>query len=509
MTVSGAVLSVTMLCGAGVGAAAATDSTEGPFGIPTPTDTNTIAKDGQEQTVPSGPTHSPNQASLATATPAEDSEPPAAPGGVTGVDGTAQWILYEDGTLEFGPGTLSPEGSFAYWRFLSQSVSKIVFLDPAATVFPANSSGLFRDLPNLRTVENAGEVDTSQVTNFARFMQGNEALESIDVSGWNTTKVQNFEGMFFGASALTSLDPSTWDTGNATRLDGMFADASSLSSLDLNAWDTSKVQGFVAVFQGASSLTELKVSNWDTSAGTDFAATFVNVSALESLDLTHWNTSNATRTIDMLAGTLALSQFTIGSNTNLADDSGLGEAPQTAPYTGKWVLIGDGTAVAPQGPWSGSASELVAHSRNGSAAGSYVFQQQLSVAFDGNGGDVTGAVGGVAGSTGELLALPANGFTRPGYTFVAWNTAADGSGVSYEASTEAYLANGVSTLFAQWKKNDDGGVTPPVKPPVTGGKLANTGSESGPMVGIVAGAALALLGAGAAATAASRRQKRA
>lgn len=475
MVVSGAVLSVTLLCGtSAANAANAASTAPQPAGTASPAD---------------------------PAPPAADPAPQAAPGGVTGIDGSSQWILYEDGTLEFGPGTLSPEGSFAHWRFLSQSVSKIVFLDPAATSFPTNSSGLFRDLPNLRTVENAGQLNTSNVTDFARFMQGNEALESIDVSGWDTSKVQNFEGMFFGASSLSVLDPSKWNTGSSKRFDGMFADAASLTALDLSAWDTSHATGFVAVFQGMTSLSDLNVSTWDTSAGTDFAATFVGVSALESLDISQWQISGSARTIDMLNGTTALTQLTIGAGSALADDAALGEAPGHAPYTCKWVLVAGGTAEAPQGPWTGTAAELLTHSRGGTAAGSYVFQQQLNVSFDGNGSGVTGTVAAIAGATGETLALPASGFERPGYTFVAWNTAADGSGASYAAESDVYLANGVDTLFAQWKKNDDGTVIPPVKPPVTGGNLANTGSETGPFAGLAFGTALALLGAGTVAVA--------
>ena len=58
--------------------------------------------------------------------------------------------------------------------------------------------------------------------------------------------------------------------------------------------------------------------------------------------------------------------------------------------------------------------------------------------------------------------LTANAFTREGYAFSGWNTAADGSGSSYENEAEVNNltseADGIVELYAQWKKqltNDD------------------------------------------------------
>jgi uncharacterized repeat protein (TIGR02543 family) len=47
------------------------------------------------------------------------------------------------------------------------------------------------------------------------------------------------------------------------------------------------------------------------------------------------------------------------------------------------------------------------------------------------------------------LTLTSNAFTRTGYTFTGWNTAANGSGTSY-ANGATYTANAGVTLYAQW-----------------------------------------------------------
>ena len=79
-----------------------------------------------------------------------------------------------------------------------------------------------------------------------------------------------------------------------------------------------------------------------------------------------------------------------------------------------------------------------------------------TVVYDGNG--ATG--GSTASSThtyGVEQNLTANGYTRTGYTFKNWNTAADGSGTSYENSASVINLTATKgatvTLYAQWTAN--------------------------------------------------------
>ena len=80
-----------------------------------------------------------------------------------------------------------------------------------------------------------------------------------------------------------------------------------------------------------------------------------------------------------------------------------------------------------------------------------------TVSYDPNGG--TGTVTDAGSySSGDQATVKANGFTRDGYTFSSWNTAADGSGTSY-APGGSLAVTGNVTLFAQWVA-----VTPPTPP---------------------------------------------
>lgn len=78
-----------------------------------------------------------------------------------------------------------------------------------------------------------------------------------------------------------------------------------------------------------------------------------------------------------------------------------------------------------------------------------------TVAFDGNGG--TGTMAARAIRYGEDFSLPANGFGRPGYTFIGWSTDGDAPAALYaDKQTVKNIGNSSDTviLYAVWKKTD-------------------------------------------------------
>lgn len=78
-----------------------------------------------------------------------------------------------------------------------------------------------------------------------------------------------------------------------------------------------------------------------------------------------------------------------------------------------------------------------------------------NITYDGNGntsGDVP--IDTTSYSTGETVLVLGNSgnLAKKGYTFTAWNTAADGSGDNYEAG-DSFTSDGTAiTLYAQWQK---------------------------------------------------------
>ena len=81
----------------------------------------------------------------------------------------------------------------------------------------------------------------------------------------------------------------------------------------------------------------------------------------------------------------------------------------------------------------------------------------VTVTFDANGG--SGVMNSLTAASNVSTSLTSNVFTRSGFTFTGWNTAADGTGTAYaEAADVTQLAaaeyNGQTiTLYAQWKLN--------------------------------------------------------
>jgi predicted phosphodiesterase len=80
--------------------------------------------------------------------------------------------------------------------------------------------------------------------------------------------------------------------------------------------------------------------------------------------------------------------------------------------------------------------------------------QSYTIQFDANGGQ--GTMQGIIKNTGDQFNLPLNTFSRDGYNFVSWNTAANAGGTQY--ANGAFVMNlaepgGTVALYAQWAKS--------------------------------------------------------
>ena len=76
---------------------------------------------------------------------------------------------------------------------------------------------------------------------------------------------------------------------------------------------------------------------------------------------------------------------------------------------------------------------------------------QYTVSFNANGGSGEAMQNLVFTYDGQGHALTANAYSKTGYVFSGWNTAADGSGSAYaDATPVTYLSEASVTLYAQW-----------------------------------------------------------
>ena len=85
-----------------------------------------------------------------------------------------------------------------------------------------------------------------------------------------------------------------------------------------------------------------------------------------------------------------------------------------------------------------------------SSVSAKVKMEALTVTFNANEG--TGTMDPQTIYRGQTVKLNANTFTRTGYEFTGWNTAADGSGTAYTDKQEVTLSENL-TLYAQWSQS--------------------------------------------------------
>ena len=79
-----------------------------------------------------------------------------------------------------------------------------------------------------------------------------------------------------------------------------------------------------------------------------------------------------------------------------------------------------------------------------------VTQHQVKLTYNANGGN--GATDSALGAAGERVTVAKDGFTRSGYTFIGWNTQADGKGIAYKPDDIFTLTDNDTVLYAQWSK---------------------------------------------------------
>jgi len=76
-----------------------------------------------------------------------------------------------------------------------------------------------------------------------------------------------------------------------------------------------------------------------------------------------------------------------------------------------------------------------------------------TLSYDGNGSTGGSAPASASVAEGGSTTLSANTFTRTGYSFSAWNTAANGGGSSYAPGASFTMPAANTTLYAQWNIN--------------------------------------------------------
>lgn len=287
--------------------------------------------------------------------------------------------------------------------------------------------------------------------------------------------------------SCTSLESVTWnglDTSSATSMGNMFSQCLGLRSIDFSGLDTSSVTDMGGLLRECPNLLSVTFgSDFDTSSVTNMTAMFYNCGNLESLDLSSFDMRAVETMHNMFYECDELASVTLGSGFRWVSGSTNPYLP--APADGlTWVRLDGATGLPVAGDKGYTPEGLAVAYPSRALPGTYVWNRFVTISFSGNGDGVTGAqlvqVANAEGST----KLAAVAFERPGYEFVGWNTAADGTGVAFsdgDTLTKSDLTGHLGqtlTLYAQWKAVE-GPTEPekPVEPELPTGPETPTGPE--------------------------------
>lgn len=308
---------------------------------------------------------------------------------------------------------------------------------------------------NLKDISALQKWDTHNVQSFSGTFatsgsRGN-TFDSVDaLAGWDTGSATTMRSMFSGCDSLQNVEGlANWDVSNVTDMSTMFGDCKSLVSTDgLQNWDTSSVQNMTRMFQLCYKLDDLTaLMNWDVGAVTEMRQMFMENQILKSLEpLSAWNPKSCTDFYMMFDYCDAVSDATCLDTWELLYDAIVNwmfVSTTNYPWwynNGTLLLAETSTLTLDASPGTVEFADIAA----ASAVTFYEDVPQLSASNPDP--DILGEE-----YITDAVELPAAEHETA--VFDAWNTSADGSGVTYEAG-EIVSLDGDLTLYALWTTPD-------------------------------------------------------
>lgn len=131
--------------------------------------------------------------------------------------------------------------------------------------------------------------------------KGMTALKTVDTHNMDVSRTENMYEMFLNCKALTTMDVSQWDTGSSTHMGHMFRNCAALNNLELSGWDTSKVEDLTATFYNCETMTELDMAGWDVGNVKSMYVTIYSNDNLQTVDISGWNADSVTDMRMMMA----------------------------------------------------------------------------------------------------------------------------------------------------------------------------------------------------------------
>ncbi|MCU1364233.1 MAG: hypothetical protein JWM55_2061 [Acidimicrobiaceae bacterium] len=183
-----------------------------------------------------------------------------------------------------------------------------------------------------------------------------------------------------------------------------------------------------------------------------------------------WNTAaNGTGTSYQAGASVMLNanetfyaQWTPAVQISFSANGGVGSITQLSGKAGTSVSLPAATSLTNSGfsfsTWNTAANgtgtsyapgQSVTFTTSLTLFAQWTATSSVAVTFSANGG--SGSLATLTGAQGTSVTLPgSSSVVRSGYSFSSWNTAANGSGTSYQSGQSLMLSTSL-TLYAQWK----------------------------------------------------------
>ncbi len=182
-------------------------------------------------------------------------------------------------------------------------------------------------------------LDTGNVKDmFCMFFQC-MAVETLDVSSWDTSAAKGLDSVFYWCKSMTDLDISTksvtlngrtydsWDTGSCTDMGSMFMMCQSLESVDISHFDTADVTDFITMFDSCNAIETINITprsvsmnnrtfdSWDTGSATEMKSMFRNCNSLTSVDVSKFDTADVQSMYSMFYNCYVLPELDVAKKT--------------------------------------------------------------------------------------------------------------------------------------------------------------------------------------------------
>ena len=425
-------------------------------------------------------------------------------GGTAPVDGSSPYVSGSNVTV-LGSGTLIKAGfTFNGWNTLAGGTGTAYTAAGTITAITANTTlyAQWTALPTYTVSYNANGGSGTAPVDPNSYLSGATVTvlantftrSGYSFAGWNTAA---------NGSGTSQAAASTFSMGSANVT--LYAQWTALPTYTVS-YNANGGSGTAPVDPNSylSGATVTVLANTFTRSGYSFAGwnTAANGSGTSQAAASTFSMGSAN--VTLYAQWTALPTYTVSYNAN----GGSGTAPvdPNSYLSGATVTVlantftrsgysfaGWNTAANGSGTSQAAASTFSMGSANVTLYAQWTALPTYTVSYNANGGSGTAPVDPNSYLSGATVTVLANTFTRSGYSFAGWNTAANGSGTSQAAASTFSMGSANVTLYAQWTAlptytvsyNANGGSgTAPVDPNsylsgATVTVLANTFTRSG------------------------------